>query len=213
MYMTKQFPMEDWAPHEWIFLARGLYSHMLRDAATILGLDEKSAASDTKNAASKPASSSGLFRFGVRAGSTTASTSLATLNPVGAERAPETKLDVVTDEMHRWKRLDNFTITDFNDDDDVVNEMALLYKLRESFPLHYFVFKQVCSHLCHEGNTEQLFSLAGSLSDDNGKMDPDHLTVWTAIGGNMKVYKPSVDLILKRYMSKGLGTRDLAETV
>ena len=25
---------------------------------------------------------------------------------------------------------------------------------------------------CHETNTEQLFSLAGGLSDDNGKMDP-----------------------------------------
>ena len=45
-------------------------------------------------------------------------------------------------------------------------------KLRNAFPLHYIVFKQVSSHLCHEANTEQLFSLAGGLSDDNGKMDP-----------------------------------------
>ena len=48
----------------------------------------------------------------------------------------------------------------------------MLYKLRNAFPLHYIVFKQVSSHLCHEANTEQLFSLAGGLSDDNGKMDP-----------------------------------------
>ena len=59
-------------------------------------------------------------------------------------------------------------IDEFKDNDGIINEFALLYKLRNAFPLHYIVFK----HLCHEANTEQLFSLAGGLSDDNGKMDP-----------------------------------------
>ena len=35
-----------------------------------------------------------------------------------------------------------------------------------------FVFKQTASHIPHEGNSEQMFSRSGALSDDNGKMDP-----------------------------------------
>ena len=84
----------------------------------------------------------------------------------------------------------------------MINEMALHYAKRHCFPLHYRVFKQVTSHLCHEGNTEQTFSLAGALSDDNGKMNPENLSVWTSIGGNLKVYKPSKEAIMKRYLSK-----------
>ena len=56
--------------------------------------------------------------------------------------------------------------------------------------------------LPHEANTEQLFSLAGNLSDDNGKMDPARLAVWTSIGINMATFMPSVESILKRYLLK-----------
>ena len=64
------------------------------------------------------------------------------------------------------------------------------------------VFKQTASHLPHEGNTEQLFSRSGALSDDNGKMAPSHLAVWTSIGVNMSTYKPTTEQILERYMLK-----------
>ena len=77
--------------------------------------------------------------------------------------------------------------------------------------MHYILFKQVSSHLPHEANTEQLFSLAGSLSDDNGKMDPYRLSVWVSIGANRNAFMPDVKAILERYMakfSKG-GTMDL----
>jgi len=83
-----------------------------------------------------------------------------------------------------------------------VNEFALIYKVRHRLPLHYIVFKQVSSHLGHEGNSEQLFSSSGRLSDDNGRMDPHRLAVWTSIGVNRHVYQPSVQEILKRYMLK-----------
>jgi len=69
----------------------------------------------------------------------------------------------------------------------------------------------VSSHLPHEANTEQLFSLAGSLSDNNGKMDPYRLSVWVSIGANCNVFMPKTKAILERYMakfSKG-GTMDL----
>ena len=83
-----------------------------------------------------------------------------------------------------------------------VNEFALVYHLRQSFPLHFIVFKQTASHLPHEANSEQLFSRSGSLSDDNGKMDPAQLAVWTSIGVNYSIYKPTDKQILERYMLK-----------
>jgi hypothetical protein len=110
--------------------------------------------------------------------------------------------DIVTDEVERWKRLEDYKIKEVTDDDGVVNEMALLFSLRATFPLHYCVFKQVVSHLCHEGNTEQLFSLSGALSDDNCKMHPDNLATWTAVGANMGIYKPPLKDIIKRYYKK-----------
>ena len=111
----------------------------------------------------------------------------------------------------RWATLDQAKIDEFMDSDGIINEFALLYKQRNAFPLHYIVFKQVSSHLPHEANTEQLFSLAGNLSDDNGKMDPYRLSVWVSIAANRKVFMPSTKAILERYMakfSKG-GTMDL----
>ena len=66
----------------------------------------------------------------------------------------------------------------------IVNEFALLYELRSKFPLHYTVFKQTASHLPHEGNSEQLFSRSGMLSDNNGRGDPARLATWTSIGVN-----------------------------
>jgi hypothetical protein len=80
--------------------------------------------------------------------------------------------DTVTDEAQRWSSLDKATILKHTDSAGIVNEFALLYDLRTSFPLHYIVFKQTASHLPHEGNSEQLFSRTGNLSDDNSRMDP-----------------------------------------
>jgi hypothetical protein len=105
--------------------------------------------------------------------------------------------DIVTDEAHRWSSLDKAPILEHIDSAGIVNEFALLYDLRTSFPLHYIVFKQTASHLPHEGNSEQLFSRAGNLSDDNGRMDPARLGVWTSIGINYANFQPSVKAILE----------------
>ena len=74
--------------------------------------------------------------------------------------------------------------------------------MRNQFPLHYIVFKQTASHLPHEGNSEQLFSRSGALSDDNGKMDPWRLAIWTSVGVNMATYMPEHKKILERYILK-----------
>ena len=72
------------------------------------------------------------------------------------------------------------------------------------------LFCQVCPNwfvlgfldLPHEANSEQLFSRSGALSDDNGKMDPHRLAVWTSIGVNYSTYKPTDKEILDRYLLK-----------
>ena len=39
-----------------------------------------------------------------------------------------------------------------------INEFAMMWALKDRFPLHYIVFKQCASHIPHEANAEQLFS-------------------------------------------------------
>ena len=119
--------------------------------------------------------------------------------------------NAISDEIARWAAIEKAKIDSFKDDNGLVNEFALMWHLRVSFPLHFAVFKQTASHMCHEGNTEQLFSLSGRLSDDNGKMDPHNLAVWTEIGANMKVFMPSTDAIMKRYFEKYSKAGVLAE--
>ena len=115
--------------------------------------------------------------------------------------------DTVTEEAKRWAAIDLQTIREFRDDDGIVNEFALVYHLRKSFPLHYTVFRQTASHIPHEGNSEQLFSRSGALSDNNGKMSPFRLAVWTSIGVNSSTSK-----ILERYMLKfSKGASSVAE--
>ena len=64
----------------------------------------------------------------------------------------------------------------------VLNEFALMWAVRDGFPLRYTVFKQYASHIPHEANVEQLFSRAGNLADPN--MDPSLLATLTMIGVN-----------------------------
>ena len=68
--------------------------------------------------------------------------------------------------------------------------------------LFYIVFKQVSSHIAHEGNSEQLFSRSGMLSDDNSKMDPVRLAVWTSIGVNRTIFQQEAKKIMERYLLK-----------
>ena len=103
-------------------------------------------------------------------------------------------------EMARWKNLDRSSIKKHKDNDGLVNEFALLYEVRLNFPLHYILFRQTASHIAHEANSEQLFSLAGRLADPN--LEPRELGVLAKIASNALVYKPDYDDILQRYMDK-----------
>ena len=66
--------------------------------------------------------------------------------------------DPVTDEIERWKPLSPDSFSEFVDDGSLLNEFAMMWELRERFPLHFIVFKQTACHLSHEVNIEQVFS-------------------------------------------------------
>ena len=76
----------------------------------------------------------------------------------------------------------------FTAPDGLLNEFAMMWALRERFPLHFTVFKQAASHLPHEANIEQFFSRAGNLSDPNQK--PSHLAALVSAGANRGAFCP-----------------------
>ena len=83
----------------------------------------------------------------------------------------------------------------------------MMWSLRESFPLHYVIFKMMACHLPHEGNVEQIFSRrAGLLADPN--IQPAYLATLVEIGVNKKSYKPSVSTIKAKYYEMFRGTED-----
>ena len=166
IWMSKQRAADKWLPAAWHIIARGLYLKMLRDAAAIGKITTR--LSPCKKKQKSEASSSSLVR----------NLSSDEDEPMQVESVEgDGETDGVLDEVERWKNLDKVTIREFRDTEGLLNEFALLHKLRHTFPLHVIVFKQVSSHLAHEANSEQLFSRSGMLSDDNGCMDPARLAV------------------------------------
>ena len=116
------------------------------------------------------------------------------------EPAEGLEFDTVTDEMQRWKELAQDRIDPFIDDQGLINEFALMWHLKDNFPLHYVVFKQTAVHIPHEANVEQVFSSAGILADSH--MDPHHLSRLVMINRNKKIYTPEMTKLLSKYFQK-----------
>jgi hypothetical protein len=112
-------------------------------------------------------------------------------------RTPSDGFDLVVDEIERWKRLSPDAYAQFFDDGGLLNEFAMMWALRDSFPLHFRVFKQIACHLPHEANVEQVFSRAGNLSDPN--MDPEFLAHLVMVLVNKKAFKPPLAAIKGKY--------------
>jgi hypothetical protein len=113
-------------------------------------------------------------------------------------RASRDDFDPVIDEIERWARLPREHYASFYDEDEqLINEFEMMWALRERFPLHFFVFKQVASHLAHEANVEQVFSRAGGLS--NALIDPLFLAALVMASANKKAYCPLVKAIRDKY--------------
>ena len=87
-----------------------------------------------------------------------------------------------------------------------------MWELRESFPLHFTVFKQTACHLAHEANVEQVFSRAGLLADPN-LLVPAHLSTLVMVRFNKNAFKQLLVAIKDKYdemfrNKKGTSPRD-----
>ena len=87
----------------------------------------------------------------------------------------------------------------------LVPQFAMMFSLKDKFPLHLIVFKQTASHIPQpRTNVEQFFSRSGNLTDLN--MDPHFLAILTKIGTNKKAYQPPTKDILAKCYAKYHGS-------
>ena len=81
-----------------------------------------------------------------------------------------------------------------------MDEFTMMSDLKSEFPLHYVVFRQVSSHMSHEGNVESVFALAKRLSHPCSK--PRTVTLLTLMGANKRNCKPNWQKVWARYQAK-----------
>ena len=75
----------------------------------------------------------------------------------------------------------------FTTEDGLLNEFAMMWALRNKFPLHYVLFKQTACHLPREANVEQIFSRAGAASRPQPQvLNPAHLAVLVRNGASTR---------------------------
>ncbi len=82
-------------------------------------------------------------------------------------------------------------------EDGVLNEFYIMLQLLVLFPLYFFVFIQIVSHLTVEDNVEQVFSRVEQLSEVN--LDPETLADMVSIMVNKHTYKTSLKDIMDKY--------------
>ena len=194
LHMSKQMRSTVWLPASWQTLAETLYLRWLRLAAGHLNASTyQLRSSPNKRAKTGPSSSTALMLFDDDSDSAD--------DPAAGDGSAGVENDEVTIEVERWKAISSDTVNSFKDKETgMINEYAFLWAKRNEFPLHYFVFRQTTSHLPHEGNVEQIFSLGGRLSDPN--MNPAYLATLVFVGSNIKVYMPPKLDIWQRYLRK-----------
>ena len=75
-----------------------------------------------------------------------------------------------------------------------------MHHLRAEFPLHYALFQQVSSHLASEVNSEEDFSLSGTLSNPNSHTSPQCLSDLTKANRNRPLSDPAPAAVLEKYL-------------
>jgi hypothetical protein len=106
-------------------------------------------------------------------------------------------VDTVLDEVKQWEDKDLKEYSLYITEDGLLNEFKMMWELRESFPLHFTVFKQTTCHLAHEANVEKVFSKAGLLVDP--KLLQAHLSKLVMVGFNKKAFRPHIAAIKDKY--------------
>ena len=190
IHMSKQKRSTAWVPESWRMLAETLYLRWLRLASDHLKGSTRVLRSSPKKAKTGASSSTAVIMLFDDDDSGD-----------GDGDNGEQVEDAVSVEVERWKAISNETLASYIDKETgMLNEFAFMWAKRKEFPLHFFVFKQTASHLPHEGNVEQIFSLGGRLSDPN--INPAYLACLVFFGSNMKVYMPPTKDIYQRYLRK-----------
>ena len=188
-YMSKQMPVADYLPDSWVRHGKTLYLQGLRAAVAIANVATRVS---PPRLAKKPKTSLGLFR-----GAALAKNVDSEAPPPSANGGTPDDFDPLTDEVARWAGMGVEEYEKFTTEDGLLNEFAMMWALRNKFPLHYVLFKQTACHLPHEANVEQIFSRAGLLADPN--LNPAHLAVLVRIGFNKKAFEPAVAAIKEKY--------------
>ena len=193
LHMSKQKRSTGWLPDEWRILAESLYLRWLRKAHEHLTAQTRQQRSSPPKKM-KASSSTSILLFD--------EDDEEVPNDDGNDDGGVgSRNDEVAVEVERWKAISLETVNTFKDKETgMINEFAFMWAKRKDFPLHFFVFKQTASHLPHEGNVEQIFSLGGRLSDPN--MNPEYLATLVFIGANETVYMPPTKDIWQRYLLK-----------
>jgi hypothetical protein len=195
-FMSKQRPASGYLPEQWHSLGRTLYLQALRDAVLIARVRTRQSSPERAAKRQRVAPSGGMLFRGEDARP-------ASVESPAAVPTDSDDFDPVLDETKRWQHLGREHYEMFFAPDGLLNEMAMMWALRERFPLHFVVFKQTASHIPHESNVEQVFSCAGLLSDPN--LDPGHLATKVKIGVNKEAYTPPASDILDKYYEKFRG--------
>ena len=94
--------------------------------------------------------------------STTQLTAVQVSQPDKRHAAQAFQFDPVKIEIERFAYLAPETLKAYITSDGMLNHFQMFWELRDQFPLHFIVFKQVSSHIPHEANVEQYFSRAVS---------------------------------------------------
>ena len=186
LYMSKQMPIQSVLKAELVAEAKSAYLRHLRSAAELLGKTSKAATPPVKKA---KLSKKQLF-------SPPPSANIFGSPPADASQDD----DAVLREVEEWAALPATIISKHtNRVTNMINEFTLMHELKDSFPLHYTVFRQTAVHISHEADVESLFSLAKGLTHWN--MKPAFLRVLTLLKSCI-VYEPTIEEMWEEYKSK-----------
>lgn len=159
LFMSKQMDAKELLTPGQYEVAKSLYFTWLRHAAGLSiskcaprRTNTTNGATHTANKAQKANNGSKLFRGAKCCISDNVDAFVDCLDEaeLGAS-------DRVSDEIERWAQLPPEMYSAFRDDENnLLNEFKMMWHLRNSFPLHFIVFKQTACHVPHEAFVEQV---------------------------------------------------------
>ena len=157
LYASKQAPIEGCIPQEWVPTAKAFYVRALRKAAKMACNKPTRIHKSTKHKGPKSSKLSHHSPMNLFASPDDGATSPGNASKDLADDAD----DPVSAEAQacQWAALLEAEVALQRNSLGLVDEFALMSRLKKKFPLHHTAFRQCSSHLSHEGNVERVFSL------------------------------------------------------